>query len=273
MQRRDLLAMVAGGSGAGAVREAVAATAAGAPGVDVAPSKPRTYVLVHGAWHGGWCWKHVTPRLRAAGHAVFVPTLTGFGERVHLSSPSINCSTHATDVQNLIAFEDLDDVILVGHSYAGLVIGRVADRIKPRLRHLVFLDAMIPEDGKAFLPPETVAAWTKTAKDGYLLPAPDPTSFGVPADHPDMPWVKRHLTPHFLPALAEAVHYENGGLDGVAKTFIRCTRRANSNGALGDAAEAFVRGKADWTWKTLDSGHDAMVTAPAELTEMLLAIG
>ena len=157
MQRRDLLAMVAGGSVAGAVREAVAATAAGAPGVDAAASKPRTYVLVHGAWHGGWCWKHVTPRLRAAGHAVFVPTLTGFGERVHLSNPSINCSTHATDVQNLIAFEDLDDVILVGHSYAGLVIGRVADRIRPRLRNLVFLDAMIPEDGKAFLPPETVA--------------------------------------------------------------------------------------------------------------------
>jgi len=265
--------MVAGGSVAGAVREAVAATAAGAPGVDVAASKPRTYVLVHGAWHGGWCWKHVTPRLRAAGHAVFALYDPFCGSGTIVIEAAQQACGIAPGARRGFAFEDLDDVILVGHSYAGLVIGRVADRIRPRLRNLVFLDAMIPEDGKAFLPPETVAAWTKTAKDGYLLPAPDPTSFGVPADHPDMPWVKRHLTPHFLPALAEAVHYENGGLDGVAKTFIRCTRRANSNGALGDAAEAFVRGKPDWTWKTLDSGHDAMVTAPAELTEMLLAIG
>ena len=263
MQRRDLLALVAGGA-------VVAGPAAGASHVD-ATTKPRTYVLVHGAWHGGWCWKHVTPRLRAAGHAVFVPTLTGYGERVHLSSPSINCSIHATDVQNLIEFEELHDVILVGHSYAGLVIGRVADRIRQHLRHLVFLDAMIPEDGKAFLAPEKAAAWAKTAKDGYLLEAPDPTSFGVPADHPDTPWLKRHLTPHFLPALAEAVRYENGGIDGVAKTFIRCTRRAN-NGAP-DLAEALVRGNPEWTWKTIDAGHDVMVTAPAELTEMLLAIG
>lgn len=270
MRRRDLLTVVAGGAAGAASAGAVAAAAGGTSRVDAA-AKPRTYVLVHGAWHGGWCWKHVTPRLRAAGHAVFVPTMTGYGERVHLSSPSINCSTHATDVQNLIEFEDLDDVILVGHSYAGLVIGRVADRIKPRLRHLVFLDAMIPEDGKAFLAPEKAAAWAKTAKDGYLLEAPDPTSFGVPADHPDTPWLKRHLTPHFLPALAEAVHYENGGIDGVAKTFIRCTRRPG-NGA-GDPVEALVRGKPDWTWKTLDSGHDVMVTAPDELAEMLLAVG
>ena len=106
---------------------------------------PHTFVLVHGAWHGGWCWKHVTPRLRAAGHTVFVPTLTGFGEKVHLANPSIDCSTHATDIENLIVFEELENVILVGHSYAGLVISRVADRMKPRLRHMVYLDAMIPE--------------------------------------------------------------------------------------------------------------------------------
>ena len=257
MKRRDLFALAA----AGAAMDAPKAKAA---------AKPKTYILVHGAWHGGWCWKHVTPQLRAAGHAVYVPTLTGFGERVHLANPSINCSTHATDVENVIAFEELDDVILVGHSYAGLVIARVADRIKPRLRHLVFLDAMIPEDGKAFLAPEVSAAWAKTAKDGYLLPAPDPASFGVPADHPELPWLKRHLTPHFLPALSEAVQYKNGGIAGVPKTFIRCTQRAR----LGepDPAAAIARGNPEWTWKTIDSGHDVMVTQPKALSEMLLAI-
>lgn len=258
MKRRELFGVAAAGV-------AMAASEVGAA------AKPKTYVLVHGAWHGGWCWKHVTPRLRAAGHDVFVPTLTGFGEKSHLANPSINCSTHATDLVNLIAFEELDDVILVGHSYAGLVISRVADQIKPRLRHLVFLDAMIPVDGKPFLAPEVSQEWAKTAKDGYLVAIPDPASFGIPADHPDLPWVKRHLTPHFLPALAEPVHYKNGGIAGIPKTFIRCTQRRNTGAP--DPVEAIAKGTPEWTWKTMDTGHDVMVTQPKELSEMLLGIG
>ena len=128
----------------------------------------------------------------------------------------------------------------------------------------------IPEEGKAFLAPDVSQAWAKTAKDGYLLPAPDPTSFGVPADHPDLPWLKRHLTPHFLPALAEEAHFKNGGIAGVPKTFIRCTQRSKTG--VPDPAEAVVSGNSEWTWKTIDSGHDVMVTKPKELSEMLLKI-
>lgn len=106
-----------------------------------------TFVLVHGAWLGGWAWKHVTPRLRMAGHEVFAPTLTGLGERVHLAHPGVGLETHIQDVVNVLVFEDLQQVTLVGHSYGGIVITSVADRTPERLAQLVYLDAFVPEDG------------------------------------------------------------------------------------------------------------------------------
>jgi pimeloyl-ACP methyl ester carboxylesterase len=109
------------------------------------------YVLVHGGAHGGWCWHHVAKRLRAAGHAVFTPTLTGLGERRHLLSADTDLETHITDVLNMMLFEDLSDVILVGHSYGGMVITGVADRARARIQQLVFLDAAIPRDGEALI--------------------------------------------------------------------------------------------------------------------------
>src|SRR5438128_128006 len=102
-----------------------------------------TFVLVHGAWHGGWCWKRVTPLLRAAGHEVYATTLTGLGERVHLASPNVGLALHVQDVVGVLEYEDLRDVILVGHSYGGIVISGVADRVPERLRHLVYLDALV----------------------------------------------------------------------------------------------------------------------------------
>ena len=109
---------------------------------------PATYVLVHGAWHGSWCWKRVRKGLRDTGHQVFTPTLTGLGERSHLNSAAVNLSTHIADVVNLLRWEDLSDVILCGHSYGGTVITGVADRIPERIRTLVYLDAFVPEDGE-----------------------------------------------------------------------------------------------------------------------------
>jgi pimeloyl-ACP methyl ester carboxylesterase len=231
----------------------------------------KTYVLVHGAWHGGWCWRDVARPLRAAGHTVFVPTLTGMGERAHLMSRSVNLTTHVTDVVNLFKFEELDNVILVGHSYAGHILPMVADRIAKRIRHSVYLDANIGRDGKSFLPPEEVARRAAIAVDGYQLAPQDPTWFGIPADHPSMPWVKRHLTTHSLNCLAETVRLPNGGDSGIPKTFIRCLKRRDMSQP--DAVEPMVKGQPDWTWLTLDTGHDAMVTMPTELTQMLLAIG
>ena len=106
-----------------------------------------TYVLVHGAWHGGWCWNRVAPLLRAKGHDVYTPTLTGLGERVHLASPEVDLSTHVTDVVNVIEFEDLRNVILMGHSYGGQVITGVAGVIPQRIAQLAYLDAVVPNDG------------------------------------------------------------------------------------------------------------------------------
>src|SRR5258705_1716413 len=110
-----------------------------------------TYVLVHGAWHGGWCWKRVAPALRAAGHEVYTPTLTGLGERAHLANPAIDLATHISDVVNLLEAEELNEVVLLGHSYGGMVVTGVADRAPARLRRVIYLDAFLPEDGKSLL--------------------------------------------------------------------------------------------------------------------------
>src|SRR5262249_37605119 len=116
-----------------------------------------TFVLVHGAWHGSWCWKRVREALRARGHVVFTPTLTGVGERPHLLAPDINLDTHIEDVANLIRLEELTDVVLCGHSYGGCVIGGVVDRVPERIGALVYLDAFILENGQSLhdtLPPD-----------------------------------------------------------------------------------------------------------------------
>ena len=258
MKRRDVM-----------ITAGVMAMAAGSQ-TTRAQTKAKTYVLVHGAWHGGWCWRDIATGLRAAGHAVFVPTLTGLGERVNLMSKSVNLTTHVTDVMNLIEFEELSDVILVGHSYAGHVIPQVADRMKGWLKHLVFLDAVVAQDGKPFLPQAVGEERAKTAIDGYLQPPPDVDWFGVPTDHPLAPWVRRRLTNHPLTTLMETVHYKNGGPNGVPKTYIRCLKRRDMSQP--DPVEAMLKGKPEWTWLTLDTGHDAMITAPAELTSMLSKI-
>ncbi len=120
-----------------------------------------TYVLVHGACHGGWCWRRVAELLRAAGHEVFAPTLTGLGDRAHLAHRGIDLDTHIQDVAAVLTYEELREVVLVGHSYAGLVITGVAERAANRLAQLVYLDAAVPRDGEAGLDlfaPEEVAA-------------------------------------------------------------------------------------------------------------------
>lgn len=265
MKRRDLMALAGAATMAAGVqtRSAAAASASETRG-------PKTYVLVHGAWHGGWCWRDIAAALRAQGHTVFTPTLTGLGERAHLVNKFVNLSTHVTDIVKVFEFEDLSDVILVGHSYAGHVIPQVADRLKNRIRHMVYLDAVLAQDGKPFLPPGVGEARAKDAIDGYLLPPMDVEWFGVPVTHPLAPWVKRHLTNHPLPCLMETVRYQNGGDAGVPKTYIRCLKRRDADQP--DPFEPLIKGKPEWTWLTLDTGHDAMVTAPDELTDMLLKI-
>ena len=145
----------------------------------------KTYVLVHGAWHGGWCWRDVKEALRGMGHRVSTPTQTGLGERKHLLSKAITLDTFTADIINHVEAEELDDVILVGHSFAGTSITGVADKIPSRIRHLVYLDSIVLENGRSpfsVLPAEIVAARHKLAAEegqGVFIPPPPPASFGT----------------------------------------------------------------------------------------------
>jgi pimeloyl-ACP methyl ester carboxylesterase len=120
-----------------------------APSTRPAGDRRFTYVIVHGAWGGGWAFKDVDNRLTADGHKVYRPTLTGQGERVHLATPDIDLSTHIQDIVNVILWEDLHDVVLVGHSYGGMVVTGVADRLPDRIKHLIYVDAFLPENGES----------------------------------------------------------------------------------------------------------------------------
>ena len=167
-----------------------------------------TFVLVHPAWFGGWCWKKVVPLLRAQGHEVHTPTLTGLGERAHLATPEVGLSTHIADVVNVMSYEDLGDVVLVGNSSAGKVITGVADRVPERIAQLVYLDAFVPADGQGIvdmLPPDrrqTVEALVQAEGDGWLWPrfSPAPweeiarTSWEI-VDEADLAWVLPRLCP------------------------------------------------------------------------------
>jgi pimeloyl-ACP methyl ester carboxylesterase len=231
-----------------------------------------TFVLVHGAWHGGWCWKYVTPLLRAAGHAVFTPTLTGVGERLHLARPDTGLETHIQDILGLISFEELQEVILVGHSLGGPVITGVADRVPERIAHLIYLDASIPRDGQADVdcyPPEFGArSWAEAilAEGKHVIPPfTEEPPFGI-TDDADAHWVNSKLTPHPIKAFLDPLRLTNPEAHVNARTFILCTQSDPAGTSV-----ARVRAEPGWHLDELDSGHDAMVIAPQELAQLVLA--
>lgn len=229
-----------------------------------------TFVLVHGAWHGGWCWRHVAEPLRAAGHRVFTPTLTGQGERLHLSSADVVHDTHVRDITGVIEAEELTDVILVGHSYGGIVISAVADRMPERIAKRVYLDALLPVPGEpAFpLPAEQVAALRATMPGGYQMASPfPPEGFGVPADHPLHPWVARRLTTMPFNVFITPVVL-SAAWDRTPRCYIEA-KRNTLDGTRAGAARARAEG---WEMFAIDTGHDVMVTEPAALTALLLKI-
>jgi pimeloyl-ACP methyl ester carboxylesterase len=235
---------------------------------------PRNYVLVHGAWHGGWCWRRVADRLVAAGHRVFTPTQTGLGERRHLLRADITLETFADDVRNLIEAEELADVILVGHSFGGRTISVVADRSSARLARLVYLDAGLPENGRSafdLMAPEVRATRLEAARassGGLSIPPPPAAAFGV-VDAADAAWVERQLTPHPTATYASPIKLDRPLGNGLPATYIRCTDPGYAN-TLKDAE--YAQSRPDWQYLEIHTGHDAMVTAPAELADMLLAL-
>ncbi|MEO9469823.1 alpha/beta hydrolase [Parasphingorhabdus sp.] len=241
----------------------------------------QNFVLVHGAWHGGWCWRDVTSGLRAKGHNVFTPTLTGLGERSHLLTPEVGLQTHIDDILSVIRFNDLEDVILIGHSYGGMVITGVADALREKLQHVVYLDAALPHDGETMISQGPVRApeALKAAENQLRTLAPDgigmntfpPEFLGIPKDHPGHDWVARHMTPHPLKTWFDPIKLKNGGSDGLARTYIHC-----NDPVLPGTSFAFhsARTGSDPSWNslTLATGHDAMVTRPGELSEILLSL-
>jgi pimeloyl-ACP methyl ester carboxylesterase len=197
--------------------------------ITAAQSSSKTYVLVHGAWHGGWCWKEVAEGLRGMGHRVSTPTQTGLGERKHLLSKDITLDTFATDIVNHIEAEELNDVILVGHSFGGTSITGAADKISNRIRHLIYLDSVILENGHSVfsvLPPDVVAARRKTVAEqghGIFIPPPPPTAFGIPESHASADWVKRRLTPHPVGTYESPMRINNPVANDRPRTYIACT--------------------------------------------------
>jgi pimeloyl-ACP methyl ester carboxylesterase len=232
----------------------------------------RTYVLVHGAWHGGWCWSRVAPRLAAAGHRVFTPTQTGLGERAHLLSAAITPDTFIDDIARMIMAEELEDVVLVGHSFGGRSICGVADRMPERLRRLIFLDAALPQSGKSAMDltlPEIRAERLRLAQEtsgGLSIPPPRAADFGI-TDAADAAWVERRLTPHPLATYTLPLVLRHPLGNGVPATYLRCVDPAFANTA---SSAMLAKARADWQYLEIAAGHDAMITAPGELTRMLL---
>jgi pimeloyl-ACP methyl ester carboxylesterase len=230
-----------------------------------------TFVLVHGAWHGGWCWARVRDRLAAVGHRVFTPTLTGLADRKHLLAREVVLDTHIADVVNLLEAEELTDVVLVGHSYAGAVTPGVVDRAPGRVEQLILLDAMMVEFGEAPIdisPPEVAAARRAQVSregEGYKLPAPPAEVFGV-SDPADIAWVNRRLTPHPFGTYEQKLARRGAGLGSVPRAYIDCV--APMLPTI-NPSRARVRARPEWRVLDLATGHDAMVTAPVELAEML----
>ena len=233
-----------------------------------------TFVLVHGAWHGGWCWREVAGQLLAAGHDVFTPTLSGLGERVHLAQWPIDLSTHVADIENVIAFEELDDVRLVGHSYGGIVISGVAERIAAKIGHLVYLDAIVPTHGKRHIdmvPPRPGGSFEQLEKSGSdldALPVGSMAFLGV-TDPEKVAWLERHLVPHPMGTLLAHSDLPEDKASTLPRTFIYCTARQ------GKSFSPFALAAKDdpsWSYRELATGHDAMVTAPGALTELLLEV-
>ena len=238
------------------------------------------FVLVHGAWHGGWCWRHVVQALGAAGHRAHAVTLTGLGERMHLMSPAITLETHITDVLDAIEMEEMDDVILAVHSYAGMIGTAVADRRPQRLRHLVYVDAVVPQPGESWSSTHTAA--TREARlaaaagsPDFSMPPPDPAVFGLVGEQ--HAWCARRQRPHPGHTYQATLDFDPQRVAAVPRTFVSCIQPAL---ATIDAIRPRVADDAFWggAWRAgggmrvveLKTGHDPMISAPQDLTRILL---
>lgn len=232
-----------------------------------------TFVLQHGAWHGGWCWNKVARILRSRGHVVYTPTQTGLGERRHLLSPMITLDTFVTDLLNLIVFEDLQDVVLVGHSFAGTTISGVGERAPDRIQHLVYLDSLILEGGSTVLDtlPSAIVEDRRRSIEragAVSLPCPPPAFFGV-SEPGDAAWMSERLTPHPAGTYLSPMPLKGEVGAGLPRTYVACVEPVLASVA---AVHEWVRAAAGWGYCEIPAPHNAMTTHPdtvADLVERL----
>jgi pimeloyl-ACP methyl ester carboxylesterase len=236
-----------------------------------------TFVLVRGGWHGGWCWQKVIPFLEAAGHEVYAPTLTGLAERASELSPDVGLDTHIQDIVGLLEEKNLHGVILVGHSYSAMVITGVVDQVPERIAHLVYLDTFVPRNGESMADISTsvIRLLRKQAQahgDGWRVDSQG--TYGVTTE-PDLSWVRSKVTPQPLKTLEQPLHLKNPAIVSAKPgTHICCTgggfffslvRRILARRALPPREEG-------WRLRQLPTGHDAMITMPRELADLLLEL-
>lgn len=233
-----------------------------------------TYVLIHGAWHGGWCWKRVARRLRAQGHEVYAPSLTGSGERKHLLSASIGMDTYVQDVVNLVEYEELTDVVLVGHSAAGSIVAKAAESVHTRLKNLVYVDAVVLPSGKSMFdvfPPqwtEGMRTSARTQGEGWCMPPEQDMIFSFFASDcsdEDKQWLWRMVTPQPIKPYEDKVDLSRFYQLTLPKTYIRCTK--SQAGIPRTVAEKF-----GMHYVEIDAGHDPMVSQPEPLAVILAQV-
>jgi pimeloyl-ACP methyl ester carboxylesterase len=224
-----------------------------------------TFLVAHGAWSAGWAWKKMRPLMAARGHQLFTPSYTGLGERAHLAHRDLNLESHIADMLAVIEFEGLGDVILVGHSYGGMVATGIADRARDKIKHLVYLDAFAPEDGKSatdYMPAERLEAMKKNTVDGWKVPSSLPPADTSPED---LVWLSPRRVPQPLGCFEQKLVLKNGVLK-LPRTYIYAQRHNP-----GDPFRQFMdRARAEgWPVYEMDASHSPHVTAPEALMEIL----
>lgn len=223
-------------------------------------SKPQTFVIVHGAWGGGWAFRKVDEMLTAQGHKVHRPTLTGQGERVHLASKDIGLDTHIDDVVNCILFEDINDIVLIGHSYGGMVVTGVADRVPERISRLIYLDAMVPYDGESAATighTGETPGWIRNAKDGFIVPSWVSADKAPPKD-----------VPHQVKTLTDVVSLKNPGRLKIRTDYILTVDNIDHPEKDGFFKYVDRAEKAGWPVHYFESDHNPQWSKPKELVEL-----
>lgn len=229
-----------------------------------------TFVLVHGSFHGGWCWKKVEPILKKEGHIVHSPTMTGFGDRSHLVSPRVGLELNIEDIVQVFEYQDLEDVVLVGHSYGTLVITGVAEHCTDRISQLVYLDGFLPEDGQSAwdIAPDAEEIWAERAvgpEEWLVFPA-DPEDVYNISDPDDLEWLRENLVPTSHFTHREPLRIPDERAMDLPRTFITCTQYEPFKPMAQKAREEGLE------YYELDTSHEPMVTSPNELSDILLEV-